>query len=61
MPFRSKSQKRLFYAAANNPKIAKKTGLSKEVAEKFIEDSQGETEPKVERFTKLKKKLGAKK
>ena len=36
MPFKSDKQKRLMYAVANNPAVAKKTGISKKVADKFI-------------------------
>jgi hypothetical protein len=57
MPFKSEKQKKLFYAAAHNPEIARKRGISQEVAEKYIRDSEG----KVERFSKIKKKLKGKK
>lgn len=58
MPFKSEKQRRLFYAAANNPKVAKKTGISKEVAEKFIEDSKGKVEEsKKPRFSKIMSKI----
>lgn len=37
VPFKSDAQKRLMYAVANNPAVAKKTGISKKVADKFIQ------------------------
>lgn len=37
MPFKSDKQRKLMYAVANNPAVAKKTGISKAVADKFIE------------------------
>lgn len=52
MPFKSDKQKRFFYARLN-AKRNEKDGPSKEVAEKFINDSKGE----VERFSKVKNKL----
>lgn len=59
MPFKSKAQERFFYARLN-AKRNQKDGPSKEVAEKFIKDSADEPEPKVERFSKLKKKMKSK-
>jgi len=56
MPFKSKAQERFFYARLN-AKRNQKDGPSKEVAEKFIEDSKGEESPKKERFSKLKNKM----
>jgi hypothetical protein len=40
------------YAAASNPEVAKKTGISKEVAEEFIKST-----PK-KKFKRLKERLG---
>lgn len=40
------------YAVKNNPKVAEKVGMKKEVAEEFINKT-----PK-KRFSKLKEKLG---
>ena len=37
MPFKSDAQRKLMYAVANNPAVAKKTGISKRVADKFIQ------------------------
>ena len=37
MPFKSDAQRKLMYAVANNPAVAKKTGISKKVADKFIQ------------------------
>lgn len=54
MPFKSEKQRRYFEMIAHNKnKAKKKTDLTPEVAEKFIHDSEG----KVERFAKIKKKL----
>jgi|LakMenE18May11ns_1017448.scaffolds.fasta_scaffold6763235_1 hypothetical protein len=54
MPVKSKAQQRLMFAAAQNPEVAKKTGVSQSVAKEFINST-----PK-KRFKKLKKKLGCK-
>lgn len=51
MPAKSKAQFRLMQAAAHNPEIAKKTGISKEVAQDYIKAT-----PKG-RFKKLKERL----
>lgn len=40
MPFKSTKQRKLFYAAANNPEIRKKMGITKKEAEKMIKDSE---------------------
>jgi hypothetical protein len=42
------------YAAANDPKVAKETGISQKVAKEFIKST-----PKY-KFKKLKEKLGKK-
>lgn len=42
------------YAAANNPEVAKKTGVSQKVAKEFIKAT-----PK-KKFKKLREKLGCK-
>ena len=55
MAIKSKSQQRLMYAVANNPKIAKETGISQAVAKEFIKST-----PK-HKFKKLKEKLGCSK
>lgn len=41
MPFASDAQRRLMYAAANDPKVRKRKKIAKKVAEKFIRDSKG--------------------
>ena len=51
---KSKAQQRLMYAAAQNPEVAKKTGVLQSVAKEFIKAT-----PK-KRFKKLKEKLGCK-
>lgn len=48
---KSKAQQRLMYAAASNPEVAKKTGVSKKVAEEYIKAT-----PK-KKFKKLKERL----
>ncbi len=55
MPAVSKAQARLMYAAQNNPKVAKKTGISPEVAHEFTDSMTKK------RFSKLKEKVGNKK
>jgi hypothetical protein len=55
MPIKSKSQQRLMYAAANDPEVAKRTGVSQSVAKEMIE-----TTPK-SRFKKLKERFSKKK
>jgi transposase len=39
MPFKSQAQSRLFRAAASNPAVAKRVGISVKTAQKFIKDS----------------------
>jgi len=51
---KSKAQQRLMYAAANDPEVAKKTGVSQKVAKEFIKAT-----PK-KKFKKLREKLGCK-
>jgi len=36
MPIKSKKQEKFMQAVANNPKFAKKVGVSKAVADKFV-------------------------
>ncbi len=36
MPFESQAQRRLGYAAAKDPKVAKRTGFSQAAARKFV-------------------------
>ncbi len=54
MPIKSRQQQKLMFAAANDPKVAKETGVSQKVAREFIKST-----PK-KRFKKLKEKLGCK-
>lgn len=42
MPFESKAQQRLIYAARNDPEVAARTGFSQKAAAKFIRDSKGQ-------------------
>lgn len=39
MPATSRSQARLMYAVANNPKLAKETGISQKVAKEFVKET----------------------
>lgn len=55
MPFKSKQQAKLFYAAAN--KKGGVDGLNQSVAQKFIEDTNHQKISKLPRFAGLKKKL----
>jgi len=55
VPIKSRQQQKLMYAAANDPQVAKETGVSQKVAREFIKAT-----PK-KRFKKLKEKLGCKK
>lgn len=55
MPIKSKSQARLMYAAANNPEIAKKTGVTQQVAREFIDATPKRTFKKIKE--RLKKKI----
>lgn len=36
MPTKSRAQQRLMFAASKNPKVRKKTGVSKKVADEFV-------------------------
>lgn len=51
---KSKSQQRLMYAAAQNPEVAKKTGVPQSVAKEFIKST-----PK-KKFKKLRERLSCK-
>lgn len=54
MPIKSRQQQKLMYAVANDPKVAKETGISQKVAREFIKST-----PK-KKFKKLREKLGCK-
>jgi hypothetical protein len=43
MPFQSDQQRKMMYAAADDPAVAKKMGISQDAARKFIADSGGKT------------------
>lgn len=55
MPAQSKAQYRLMKAIENNPKIAKRIGMSQEQAREYTKSNVGK-----KRFSKLKEKLGKK-
>ena len=40
MPFKSKQQAKLMFAAAASPKVAKATGVSQSVAKKMVKEGQ---------------------
>ena len=40
MPFRSKAQAKLMFAAAANPKVAKSAGVPQSVAKKMVKEGQ---------------------
>jgi hypothetical protein len=60
MPFKSDSQRKLFYAVANNKKVANKVNMNQDMAKKFIEDAQNDVKPKKPRFKKLNDIFGKK-
>jgi len=41
MPAVSEAQRRLMFAAANNPKVAKKVGIKRSVAKEFASADRG--------------------
>lgn len=45
MPIRSKAQERLMQAVAHNPAFAKKAGISKKVADKFVGPKAHKSKP----------------
>lgn len=52
MPSKSKKQHNLMAMVAHDPKAAKRTGISKKVAEEFVEADKGKT------FSRKKAKKG---
>jgi hypothetical protein len=42
MPFRSQAQSRLMHAAANDPAVAKRTGVPASVAKEFVAAGHGQ-------------------
>ncbi len=52
MPFKSDAQRRLMYAVAEDPKLAKEKGIPQSVAHEFIAADKAEKAP-------LHKKMGA--
>jgi hypothetical protein len=55
MPASSKAQFRFMKAVENNPKLAKKVGMSQEQAKEYTKSNVGK-----KRFSKLKEKIGKK-
>jgi hypothetical protein len=49
MPMQSQAQRRLMWAAASNPAVAKKTGVPQSVAKEFTEADQGGKLPEKKR------------
>lgn len=64
MPAKSKAQFRLMQAAAHNPKVREKIGMSQDKAEEFVSSNKGKKdysrlpEKKSPKFSKLKKMMG---
>jgi len=46
MPFKSQAQRNLMFAAKNDPKVRKRTGISKKTAEDLTEHDTGGKLPK---------------
>jgi len=55
MPVKSKKQEKLMQAVANNPKFAKKVGISKDVAKEMLSDGYAKSDKKTS-TKKVKKK-----
>lgn len=55
MPAKSKSQARLFFAAAASPAVARKTGLSQTAAKKLVAEQHGHPVKKLPERVKRKK------
>jgi hypothetical protein len=54
--FASKAQSRLFHAAANNPAVARSTGLAQDVAKKGVTENVGKKQTKLPQHVKAKKR-----
>lgn len=54
--FASKAQSRLFHAAANNPAVARSTGLAQNVAKQGVKENEGKKQTKLPQHVKAKKK-----
>lgn len=53
MPFKSDAQRRLMYAVANDPKLAKEKGISQAVAHEFINADHAEHESGHKKMKKI--------
>lgn len=53
--FASKAQSRLFHAAADNPSVAKSTGLKQSVAKQGVQENEGKKQTKLPQHVKGKK------
>jgi hypothetical protein len=53
--FASKAQSRLFHAAANNPAVARNTGLNRTVAKQGVAENAGKKQSKLPQHVKAKK------
>jgi hypothetical protein len=47
MPFKSKAQSRLMHAAANDPAVAKRTGVPQSVAGEFVAEGHGKKQSRL--------------
>jgi hypothetical protein len=54
MPFKSQAQSRLMHAAAKNPEVAARTGVSQKVAREFVEEGHGQKVGKLPEHKKPK-------
>lgn len=54
--FASKAQSRLFHAAAENPGVARSTGLKQSVAKQGVAENVGKKQAKLPQHVKAKKK-----
>jgi hypothetical protein len=56
MPFKSKAQARLMYAAKDNPKVAARVGVPMKTAKKLVKDSKHQKIKKLPVHVKKAKK-----
>ena len=60
MPMKSQAQRKLFWAVRNNPKLGKRLGIAKSVAEDFTNaDTGGSLPERVQKKTREEKWYGA--
>ena len=54
MPAKSKAQARLFFAAAENPSVARKVGMTQKTAKKLVAEQHGHKTGKLPQRVKKK-------